>query len=95
MIKMMRGLVQINGQGQQAAELILNADLDPKLCTMPFASQWDYARVVDNVLTVWNLKDPTEADEWLQKSTLDPQFLKSDWSPESIFYARLRKAQQS
>jgi hypothetical protein len=44
---------------------------------MPFASQWDYVRVVDNVLTVWNLKDPTEAAEWLQKSTLDPT-LKSE-----------------
>jgi hypothetical protein len=85
----------INAVAIRLAEVGSPADAMEWLGTMPFASQWDYARVVKNVLTVWNLKNPTEADGWLQKSTLDPQFLKSDWSPESIFYARLRKAQQS
>src|SRR5262249_977463 len=44
---------------------------------LPFASQRDYARAAGVVLTVWSLKSPTEAAEWLQNSTLDPT-LKSD-----------------
>jgi hypothetical protein len=47
------------------------------LDTLPFTSQRDYARAAGVVLTVWNLKSPTEAAEWLQNSTLDPT-LKSD-----------------
>jgi hypothetical protein len=41
------------------------------LDTLPFASQRDYARVVGTVLTVWSIKSPTKAAEWLQTSTLD------------------------
>jgi Protein of unknown function (DUF2934) len=47
------------------------------LDTLPFASQKDYAEVAGVVLTVWTLKSPTEAAEWLQNSALDPT-LKSD-----------------
>jgi hypothetical protein len=67
----------VNAIAKRQAEVGSPADAMEWLGTMPFASQWDYARVVDNVLTVWNLKDPTEAAEWLQKSTLDP-ILKSE-----------------
>src|SRR5256885_2274999 len=44
---------------------------------LPFGSQDDYARAIANVLTVWNLKSPTEAAGWLQNSPLDSA-LKSD-----------------
>jgi hypothetical protein len=47
------------------------------LDTLSFASQRDYAKAAGVVLTVWNLKSPTEAAEWLHNSTLDPG-LKSD-----------------
>jgi hypothetical protein len=47
------------------------------LDTLPFASQSDYAEVAGVVLTVWNLKSPSGAAEWLQNSALDPT-LKSD-----------------
>ena len=47
------------------------------LSKLPFGSQDDYARAIANVLTVWNLKSPTEAAEWLQRSALDST-LKSD-----------------
>ncbi len=47
------------------------------LDTLPFASQSDYANAAVAVLTVWNLRSPTEAAEWLQNSALDPT-LKSD-----------------
>jgi hypothetical protein len=53
------------------------ADAMEWLSALPFASQRDYANIVDNVLAMWNLKDPTEAAEWLQQSTLDPA-LKSE-----------------
>jgi Protein of unknown function (DUF2934) len=42
------------------------------LDTLPFASQSDYAEAAGAVLTVWSLKSPTEAAEWLQNSALDP-----------------------
>jgi len=42
------------------------------LDTLPFAGQGDYAEAAGVVLTVWNLKSPSEAAEWLQNSTLDP-----------------------
>ena len=47
------------------------------LDTLPFASQSDYANAAGIVLSVWNLKSPSEAAEWLQNSTLDSS-LKSD-----------------
>ncbi len=47
------------------------------LGALPFASQSDYGDAVGVVLTVWNLKAPSEAAEWLRNSTLDPA-LKSD-----------------
>jgi hypothetical protein len=68
----------VNAVAIRQAEVGSPADAMEWLGTMPFASQWDYARVVDNVLTVWDLKDPTEAAEWLQKSTLYPHTLKSE-----------------
>jgi Protein of unknown function (DUF2934) len=42
------------------------------LDTLPFASQSDYSNAASVVLTVWNLRYPTEAAEWLQNSTSDP-----------------------
>jgi hypothetical protein len=42
------------------------------LDTIPFVSQRDYAEAAGIVLTVWDLKSPSEAAEWLQNSTLDP-----------------------
>jgi len=42
------------------------------LDTLPFASQGDYANAAGVVLTVWNLKSPSESAEWLQNSALDP-----------------------
>jgi hypothetical protein len=42
------------------------------LDTLPFASQSDYTEVAGVVLTVWNLKAPTDAAEWLRNSALDP-----------------------
>jgi hypothetical protein len=47
------------------------------LATLPFANQSDYAQAIGNVMTVWNIKSPTEAAEWLQNSALNPT-LKSD-----------------
>ena len=47
------------------------------LGTLPFASQNDYAKAVGNVLTVWNVKSPTEAASWLQGTALNPS-LKAD-----------------
>ena len=47
------------------------------LGTLPFATQNDYARTVANVLTVWNLKSPTDAAGWLQNAALNPT-LKAD-----------------
>ena len=47
------------------------------LDTLPFASQIDYTKAAGAVLTVWSLKSPAEAAEWLQNSTLDLT-LKSD-----------------
>jgi len=42
------------------------------LGSLPFASQRDYANAASVVMTVWKLRSPTEAAEWLQNSTLDP-----------------------
>ena len=39
---------------------------------LPFASQRDFGNAASVVLTVWNLRSPTEAAEWLQNSTFDP-----------------------
>ena len=47
------------------------------LGALPFASQSDYAKATGVVLTVWNIKSPSGAAEWLQNSTLDST-LKSD-----------------
>jgi len=47
------------------------------LGALPFASQSDYAKAAGVVLTVWNIKSPSGAAEWLQNSTLDST-LKSD-----------------
>jgi Protein of unknown function (DUF2934) len=47
------------------------------LGALPFASQSDYAKAAGVVLTVWRIKSPSEAAEWLQNSTLDST-LKSD-----------------
>jgi hypothetical protein len=42
------------------------------LGSLPFAGQRDYANAAGVVMTVWKLRSPTEAAEWLQNSTLDP-----------------------
>jgi hypothetical protein len=47
------------------------------LGALPFAGQSDYAEAAGVVLTVWTLKSPTDAAEWLQNSALDTA-LKSD-----------------
>jgi hypothetical protein len=47
------------------------------LGALPFASQSDYAKAAGVVLTVWRIKSPSGAAEWLQNSTLDST-LKSD-----------------
>jgi Protein of unknown function (DUF2934) len=47
------------------------------LGALPFASQSDYAKAAGVVLTVWKIKSPSGAAEWLQNSTLDST-LKSD-----------------
>jgi hypothetical protein len=47
------------------------------LDTLPFASQSDYAEAAGAVLSVWSVKSPTKAAEWLKNSALDPT-LKSD-----------------
>jgi hypothetical protein len=47
------------------------------LSKLPFASQSDYAKAAANVFSVWNLKSPAEAAEWLQNATLNPT-LKAD-----------------
>jgi len=82
----------IEGRGATREEVLLRsvtltakriAEVGPPAAAMewldmlPFASRRDYARAAGAVLTVWNLKSPTEAAEWLQKSTLDP-ILKSE-----------------
>ena len=41
------------------------------LSKLPFASQSDFAKAAANVLTVWNLKSPTEAAAWLQNAALN------------------------
>jgi len=57
---------------KRQAEVGSPADAMEWLDTLPFASQLDYAKAAGAVLTVWKLKSPTEAAEWLQNSTLDP-----------------------
>jgi RNA polymerase sigma factor (sigma-70 family) len=42
------------------------------LAKIPFANQSDFARAIGNVMNVWNLKSPTEANAWLQSSSLNP-----------------------
>src|SRR5262245_10580910 len=64
--------ISVNAVAKRQAEVGSPADAMEWLGALPFASEWDYARVVESVLTVWNLKEPAEAAEWLQKSTLDP-----------------------
>ncbi|MBO0726150.1 MAG: DUF2934 domain-containing protein [Blastocatellia bacterium] len=54
------------------------------LDTLPFASQSDYAKAAGAVLTVWSLKSPAEAAEWLRNSTLDP-ILKSELQSPLLF----------
>lgn len=54
MIKMMRGLAQINGQGQQAAELILNADLDPN----------QRAKLISDLIKFWVRQNADAAMAW-------------------------------
>jgi hypothetical protein len=45
--------------------------------TLPFAKQSDYAQAIGNVMTVWNIKSPTEAAQWMRNSSLNPT-LKAD-----------------
>jgi hypothetical protein len=71
-IKGTRLWVSVNAVAKRQAEVGPPAEAMEWLGTIPFADQRDYARIVDTVLTVWKLKDPTEAAEWLQKSYLAP-----------------------
>jgi uncharacterized protein YbjT (DUF2867 family) len=67
----------VNQAARRQAEVGQPAAAMEWLSKLPFASQSDYARAAANVLTVWNLKSPTEAAEWLQNATLNPT-LKAD-----------------
>jgi len=67
----------VNQTARRQAEVGQPAAAMEWLSKLPFASQSDYARAAANVLTVWNLKSPTEAAEWLQNATLNPT-LKAD-----------------
>jgi hypothetical protein len=42
------------------------------LDTLPFASRKSYANAAGVVMTMWNLKSPAEAVEWLRNSELEP-----------------------
>ena len=67
----------VNQTAKRQAEVGQPAAAMEWLATLPFASQSDYAGVLGNVLTVWNLKSDTEAVAWLRNSTLNPT-LKAD-----------------
>jgi hypothetical protein len=56
---------------RRLAEVVPPAAAMEWLGALPFASQSDYAKAAGVVLTVWNIKSPSEAAEWLQNSTLD------------------------
>jgi RNA polymerase sigma factor (sigma-70 family) len=62
----------VNQTATRQAEVGQPAAAMEWLSKLPFASQSDYAKAAANVLTVWNLKSPTEAAEWLQNATLTP-----------------------
>jgi PhnB protein len=61
----------VNLTAKRLAEVGPPADAIGWLGTLTFASQRDYAKAVGTVLTVGKLKSPTEAAEWVEKSTLD------------------------
>jgi RNA polymerase sigma factor (sigma-70 family) len=67
----------VNQTATRQAEVGQPAAAMEWLSKLPFASQSDYAKAAANVLTVWNLKSPTEAAAWLQNTTLNPT-LKAD-----------------
>jgi len=56
---------------KRQAEIGPPADAMEWLDKLPFASKRDYAKAVGAVLTVWKLKSPIEAVEWLRNSALD------------------------
>src|SRR5262245_5541789 len=62
---------------KRLAEVGPPADAMEWLGTLPFSSQPDYSNAAGVVLTVWKLKSPNEASDWLRNSNLD-QTLKSD-----------------
>src|SRR6266545_3228185 len=71
-----------DGPGKAKALDLAEAATDPyslanRVLATAHPSQSDYANAAVAVLTVWNLRSPTEAAEWLQNSALDPT-LKSD-----------------
>ena len=62
----------VNQTAKRQAEVGQPAAAMEWLSQLPFASQSDYAKAAANVLTVWNLKSPTEAAGWLQNAALNP-----------------------
>jgi len=67
----------VNQTAKRQAEVGQPAAAMEWLSMLPFANQGDYAKAAANVLTVWNLKSPTEAAGWLQNAALNPT-LKAD-----------------
>ena len=67
----------VNQTAKRQAEVGQPAAAMEWLTTLPFASQSDYAKAIGSVLTVWNLKSPTEAAGWVENSALNPT-LKAD-----------------
>jgi hypothetical protein len=62
----------VNQTATRQAEVGQPAAAMEWLSKLPFANQSDYAKAAANVLTVWNLKSPTEAAAWLQNAGLNP-----------------------
>ena len=68
----------VNQTAKRQAEVGQPAAAMEWLSKLPFASQSDYAKVVANVFSVWNLKSPTEAAAWLQNATALNPTLKTE-----------------
>jgi len=67
----------VNLTARRQAEAGQPVDALQWLATLPFASQRDYIKSLEDVLTIWNIKDATDAAKWLEDATLDPT-LKSE-----------------
>jgi len=71
----------VNQTAKRQAEVGQPAAAMEWLAKLPFATQSDYAQAVANVLTVWNLKSPTDAAHWVQNSSLDSTLKSSLLTP--------------